>query len=279
MPLPPDNKVSGIWASRPLHSTDSLLPHQATAYGLQDHSIQLIRSYLINRKQRVKIENAYSNWRVVQCGVPQGSLLGPLLFNIYINDITRITKNMELRLYADDTTGYAASNSPATLEFYINSDLARLSHWLEDNYLTINATKTQAMIVGKSNYNYELTLKSNNILTIDELKSLGVTIDNNLTFSSHIKLVLSKIHAKIAALRRIRNFIDSDTAVKLYKSYILPHFDYCSPLLIGINQTLSDKLENANYYVLRTLFNLPKSISYEQILLGSNHGIGDYIVK
>ena len=119
--------------------------------------------------------------------------------------------------------------------------------------------------------NYELTLKSNNILTIDELKLLGVTIDNKLTFSSHIKLVLSKIHAKIAALRRIRNFIDSNTAVKLYKSYILPHFDYCSSLLpIGINQTLSDKFENTNYYVLRTLFNLPKSISYEQILLQYN---------
>lgn len=173
---------------------------------------------------------------------------------------------MELRLYADDTTGYAASNSPATLEFYINSDLMRLAQWLEDNYLTINATKTQAMIVGKSNYNYELTVMSNNILAIDEIKLLGVTIDNKLTFSSHIKLVLSKIHAKMAALRRIRNFIDSNTALKLYKSYILPHFDYCSPLLIGINNTLSDKLEHTNYYVLRTLFNLPKSISYEQIL-------------
>ena len=85
---------------------------------------------------------------------------------------------MKLRLYADDTTGYAAINSPATLEFYINIDLARLSQWLEDNYLTINATKTQAMIVGKSNYNYELSLKSNNILTIDELKLLGVRILN-----------------------------------------------------------------------------------------------------
>lgn len=126
------------------------------------------------------------------------------------------------------------------------------------------------MIGVKFNDNYELTLKSNNILTIDELKLLGVTIDNKLTFFSHIRLVLSKIHAKIAALRRIRNFMDSDTAFKLYKSYILPHFDYCSPLLIGINQTLSDKLENANYYVLRTLFNLPKSISYEQILLQYN---------
>ena len=107
--------------------------------------------------------------------------------------------------------------------------------------ITTSPSKTQAMIVNKSNYNYRLFLKSNNILTIDELELLGVTIDNKLTFSSHIKLTLSKIHAKIAALRRIRNFIDSDTALKLYKSYIFPHFDYCSPLLLGINQTLSDK--------------------------------------
>ena len=71
------------------------------------------------------------------------------------------------------------------------------------------------MIVGKSNYNYELSLKPNNFLTIDELKLLGVMIDNKLTFSSHIKLVLRKIHAKIAALRRIRNSIDSDTMLKL----------------------------------------------------------------
>ena len=153
-----------------------LLIRKLAEYGLLDHSIQLICSYLINHKQRVKIENAYSNWCVVQCGVLQGSLLGPLLFNIYINDITYVTKNMELRLYADDTTGYAASNSPATLEFY-NSDLARLSQWLQDIYLTINATATQAMIVGKSNYNYELLLKSTNILTIVELKLLGVSDD------------------------------------------------------------------------------------------------------
>ena len=105
-----------------------------------------------DRKQRVKIENVYSSWHAVQCGVPKGALLGPLLFNIYINYITRTTKIMELRLYADDTTGYAVSNSPTTLEFYINSDLSRLSQWLDDNYLINNATKTQAMILGKSIY-------------------------------------------------------------------------------------------------------------------------------
>lgn len=92
MPLPPDKKVSGRWASGPLHSTDPLLPYQSQAMS--------------------KVENAYSNWHVVQCGVQQASLLGPLLFNIYIYDITHITKNMELRLCADDTTIYAASNFP-----------------------------------------------------------------------------------------------------------------------------------------------------------------------
>ena len=84
-----------------------------------------------------------------------------------------------------------------------NCDLARLSQCLEDNYLIINDTKTQAIIVGKSNYNYEFTLKSSNILTVDELKLLRVTINSKLTFSSHIKLVLRKIHAQIAAMRRV----------------------------------------------------------------------------
>lgn len=83
---------------------------------------------------------------------------------------------------------------------------SELSQWLDGKYLTINATKTQVMLFGKSNYNYELTLSSSNVLTIDEIKLLGVTIDKKLSFSSHIKSVLSKVHAKIAALRRIRNF-------------------------------------------------------------------------
>ena len=104
--------------------------------------------------------------------------------------------------------------------------------------------------------------------------------------------LVTEIHCSCSDFQPIKNFIQTDyprvsrfptrwsrgtktlgtrlTAVKLYKSYILPHFDYCSRLLIGINQTLSDKLENANYYVLRTLFNLPKSISYQQILLQYN---------
>lgn len=127
-----------------------------------------------------------------------------------------------------------------------NCDLARLSQCLEDNYLIINDTKTQAIIVGKSNYNYEFTLKSSNILTVDELKLLRVTINNKLTFSSHIKLGLSKIHGQIAALSRIRSIIGSDSAIKLYKSYIVPHFGYCITPLMAMNQTLSDKLENAN---------------------------------
>ena len=107
------------------------------------------------------------------------------------------------------------------MEFYINSDLARLTQWFDDNYLTINATKTQATVVGKATNNYELVLKSTNIQISDELKLLGATIDNKLTFSPQIKLVLSKIYAKIPALRRIRNFIDSDTALKLYKAYLI----------------------------------------------------------
>ena len=143
---------------------------------------------------------------------------------------------MELRLYTDDTTGYAVSNLPTTLEFYINGDLSRLSQWLDDIIKTLSL-----MLLSRRLWflvNPFITMRSTNIQIRNELKLLGVTIDNKLTFSPHIKVVVSKVHGKIAALRKIRNFIDSQTALKLYKAYILPHFDYCSPLLIKINQTL-----------------------------------------
>ena len=148
-----------------------------------------------------------------------------------------------------------------TYGLYPSHDTLQVPALLEVVASVCTQPKTQAMILGKSIYNYELALKSTDIQIINELKLLVGTIDNKLTFSSHIKLVLSKVNA-----------IDSDTALKLYKAYILPHFDYCSTLLI-INQTLSDKLENTNYYVLRTLLKLSKSITYEDILSKYNLNI------
>lgn len=145
-----------------------------------------MRSYLINRKQRVKCNGVLSDWLTLKCVVPQGSLLGPLLFNVFINDLNWYVDNTSLRLYADDTSQYASDTCPAILEYSLNCELQVLSYWFKEIFLQINNAKTKAMILGKSGYSYDLQI-DNQILEIeDSLRTLGVTLDRELNFLSCI---------------------------------------------------------------------------------------------
>ena len=140
----------------------------------------MISAYLLDGHQRVGIENVFSEWRTVKTRVPQGSLLGPLLFNLFINDLNVI--NTSLRLYADDTTEYASDSSPMVLEYNINQDLRFLlfSQWITFNYLKINESKTQAIIIGPSNYDFNFKLGESEIELSDWLKILAVTLKRKL---------------------------------------------------------------------------------------------------
>ena len=166
---------------------------------------------------------------------PQASLLGPLLFNIYMNDLNHFVQGSSLRLYADDTTAYASDTSPLVLEYIINSDLQSVCKCFENNYLNINTTKTQAMAIGPVNYEYNINLHNSNIDLNDSFKILGVTLDRKMTFKPYILEQLKKACAKTAALGKLRKFIPQEVMIRLYKAYILPHLEYCSPLLLGIS--------------------------------------------
>ena len=115
----------------------SLLLSKLRAYGFSDSALCLTRSYLCGRMQRVKIGNSYSDWRTIKHGVPQGSILGPLLFNLFINDLTYFV-DANLRLYADDTTQYLSSRNPNALEFTSQNSFDMLHSWFEYNYLSVN---------------------------------------------------------------------------------------------------------------------------------------------
>ena len=157
----------------------------------------------------------------------------------------------------NDTTQYIADKSPTVLQFSLNQDMERLSSWLDHNYLQANGEKTQAMVLGKSTHQYDLKFNGAPIDIKEHLKILGVLLDNKLSFQEHISEILKKVFAKIAALRRLKRLVPSSTLLVLYRSFVLSHFEYnCNSLLIGIGKILNKKLEDANYYGLRTIMNL-----------------------
>ena len=158
-------------------------------YGIHDSASSWFQSYLTNRRQYVHLNGINSETKNVTCGVPQGSVLGPLLFLLYINDLPNISKKLKFYLFADDTNIYLESDDPTILEKIMNKELENLHKWLCINRLSLNITKTNLVIFHSINKPKNPTTILINKEAIDELKHvkyLGVLIDSQLTFKYHI---------------------------------------------------------------------------------------------
>ena len=155
-----------------------------------------------------------------------------------------------------------------TLEISLNLDLNILVTWFSQNYLIVNSIKTQGMLLGSHTHAYvpEFFIGDTKVELANSLKILGVTIDNKLIYCEHISSMLKKVYAKNGVLRRLKRLMPLNVSSSLYKAYLLPHLECCSPLLTGINKTLNSKLESANKYVLKTLLNLGNNLDYNTIL-------------
>ena len=175
----------------------NLLLTKLRAYGVGEEVIDFLHSYLSGRKQRVKVNGVFSDWLPVCCGFPQGSLLGPLLFNVFINDLNFSVQLSSLRLYADDTTAYASNTDISALELSLNKDLENLSSWFASNYLSVNSKKTQAMILGSPSHEPALHFGDSVIEINGFLNILGVCIDDKFYFKDHLSTVLRKVYAKV----------------------------------------------------------------------------------
>ena len=132
------------------------------------------------------------------------------------------------------------------------------------NFLAINHSKSQSIVFNRATLPTPFVIDSNGLDYVSQIKLLGVIIDNSLSFKAHIKEICQKVNTKVSILRCIRKFIPLDIMIKLYKAFILPHFEYISPLFIGLSKGLSVKLESTN--ALRTLLNHSKSTAYEELL-------------
>ena len=199
--------------------------------GISKHVITRCRSYLIGRRQCVKNGNNISSELAVTCGVPQGSILGPSFFIIYVNDLLSKFGELDpkILLYADDTVLYVSANNEMAGCALLDSGLTKLSQWCFQNKLSINIKRTKCLIVDLQNEttNYPRPKLNGEFLDqVDSYNYLGVSIDNKLNFDKFLWEKYGKVHCRVYKLSRMRKYIDSNTALPIYKQMILSLSDY-----------------------------------------------------
>jgi len=209
-----------------------LLLKKMFSYGITGMPLNWFKSYLTGRSQAVKVNSAISDFNDINIGIPQGSILGPLLFIIFVNSLPD-SVDCKCVMYADDTTLLVSSPDPMTLQNKLKNNLDKIATWFESNKLTLNIKKTKLMLFG-SNYNLskfkDITLmyKNDNIEIVDKFKYLGVIFDPNLSWSTHVDYVSSNVSKRIGVIGRIKNYLPQKTTNMLAKALVFPHFDYCS---------------------------------------------------
>ena len=207
-----------------------------------------LKAYLTNRSQRIYVNGVVSDPQSIPFGIPQDSILGPLLFITYINDLPSVVTNCDIQLYADDTLLFYNSSLIEDIESCLSADLSNVISWLDSNFLFLNYTKTKVMLLGthqrlaKVN-DFCVSANSATIGRVYQFKYLGLVLDTTLSWNDHIDHISSKISSRLGMLRKACKVIPRDACITLYNAMILPLFDYCSAVLDGCGKTNRDYLD------------------------------------
>ena len=223
-----------------------ILLNKLEHYGIRGNILKWFQSYLSNRKQYVSVNGHSSDLLDITCGVPQGSVLGPLLFLLYINDLPNISKVLNFYLFADDTNIYYESETLHELENTINKELNKLYLWLNVNRLSLNIDKTNYIIFHPYNkpIKQRITIKINKkaINEKDSIKYLGVLIDSTLSWKYHISNISKKISRSIGILYKLRPFLPLEVLKNVYYSIIYSHIIYAIEVWGSAFKTELDKI-------------------------------------
>ena len=230
----------------------TLLIAKLSAFGVSPLSLKLLDSYLSNRTQRIKINGNFSDRTDTEFGVPQGSILGPILFNIYLIDLFYECEDSSVASYADDTAPYSCATDIASVALELQASATKLFLWFKNNHLKANPGKSHIL----------LSSKKPEIVSVDGIsiaaspheKLLGVTIDSELKFENHITEICHKVSKKINALSRISSFMSLEKRRTLMKAFIEYQFNYCPLIWMFHSRTLNNKINRIHERALRTVY-------------------------
>ena len=233
-----------------------LLVSKLYAYGFSLDSCNLMASYLSTRRQRVKIRDARSNWCYLSKGVPQGSILGPLLFNVFINDMFYFIEKCNLYNFADDNSLLNISPTIEELLSNLKHDSKICLKWYSDNGMAANPSKFQFMVSSSTLINdIEIQIDENVIIKPEPcVKVLGVHIDYKLSFSQHVKHCCTKAARQLNALTRISKYLCIQSKKQIFRSFIMSNFTYCSIVWHFCGLMNNSKIEKIQERALRIVY-------------------------
>jgi exonuclease III len=208
----------------------NILLTKLSSYGFNSSALNWLKAYLTNRKQKVRLNSTLSESKTINIGVPQGSILGPILFLIFINDIPSCLRYCTCCIYADDITLYFSSTLLKDAEDKLQSDLDQVIRWFTQNKLLVNAKKSNCMIISSNvNVNTQsltVTINDTPLDQVNNFKLLGLYIDSQLSWKIHLDHLLKLLAPKVGVLCRLSKLLPPITLQTIYNTIIQPHIDY-----------------------------------------------------
>ena len=237
-----------------------LLLSKLRSIGCAEGSVKWFESYLSNRRQITNFKDKKSSSLFITMGVPQGSILGPLLFSVYVNSLPNCTKSGVIDMYADDTTLSVYGPTAQEVEQKLSAALSEVMTWITKNRLVLNSDKTCVMVIGsranlKKVESFNVYLNNTLLNRVHSTKCLGVVIDEELNWSKHVDKVTKTTQRNVGVIKRAKTYLPQSSLKLLYNSLVMPHFDYCSPVWSNRYQSQTNQLFKVQKRAARLIMN------------------------